>query len=177
MEISAIRPATFTLTNNYRTELEDLIAKLLTQISDIAKQDREQKRTYEARYLAASKEAGYAGIEMGNRGLTFAIVSLGLLASQFLTPVGLAHYGHPMSDTLHKSFSELSSFLSNHGCNQLASMFNSQTQAHQREFDSISQLAMSEINAMMNKSSDASKQELLRILESMHEALRSAARG
>ena len=71
------------------------------------------------------------------------------------------------------------SYLSKEGCTNLSAMLNNESQARQKMVEGVSQIAMAEINAMMNKgSSDASsKQEILSLLEKASEAQRRAAQS
>lgn len=164
---------------NYITRVQALISKILIQFTKIADKDRAQKRLQEQMYSKSNKEFGDYQREIGDRGFNFTLISLGFMGSQFLLPVASRALNFPLSEGAQKVCQEVGSFLSNQGCTNLASMFNSETQAKQKQTDAVAQLAMSEMNAMMNKgSSDASnKDQFIRVLDELGQSIKRAAQS
>lgn len=149
---------------NYLIRVQMLIGKILAQFIRISEKERVQKEDQKEKYNTSNKEWGNLQREVGDRGLNFTWIALGLMVSQFLLP---------------QNDQAIVSFLADRGCKNLSDMFNTETQSKQRQVEGISQLAMAEINAMMNKgSSDAStKQEFINLLDKIYESLKRAAQA
>lgn len=146
----------------YQIALQQAIEKMLDLHIKMSKEESSRKNDQKGKYTKSNKEWGVYQKELGDRGLNFTWVALGLMASQFLLP---------------EADREFVSFLSKEGCTNLASMFNAETQTRQRLVEAVAQLALAEINAMMNKGSSdsSSKQEILNLLEKLYELLKRAA--
>jgi hypothetical protein len=146
----------------YYNRLQEVVAKMLTLHIKMAEKERVSKDNQKAKYNKSNKDWGEYQKEMGDRGFKFTWIGLVVLASQFIVP---------------ESDRQFVTYLSKEGCSNIATMLNNDTQSKQKMVEGISQIAMAEINAMMNKgSSDASsKQEILSLLEKASEAQRRAA--
>ncbi|MGB7978348.1 MAG: hypothetical protein WCF19_04215 [Chlamydiales bacterium] len=149
---------------NYFLKLEQAVVAMLMLQIQINNHDRVKKEAYELKVSTSTKKWGECQKEIGDRGLNFTWITLGVMALQFVAPQN--------DQPFIKYFAE-------HGCTNISNMFNGETQSKQKIVDTVSQLAMAEINAQMNKGSSdsSSKQEVLSLLEKMTEVMRRAAQA
>jgi hypothetical protein len=148
---------------NYLIKFIEITERLLKLFIKIHDKERLSKSEEKQKFKEASRKWGELQREIGDRGVNTTYLSLACMTLQFLLP---------------KNDRIFVDYLAKEGCNNFSQMLNSETQSRQRLVDGISQIAQSELNAMINKGpSDANKQELIALLEKAMESVKRAAQS
>lgn len=152
----------------YQAKLLEVVEKMLTLHIKRAEEDVRQKKGQKNTYSESNKKWGEYQKEMGDRRMNFTWAALGFMALQFVPAA------RPTETDI-----KFLTYFSQEGCKNLAEMFNSEAYSRQKMVEGVAQIAMAEINAMMNKdsSSESSKQAPLGALEKANEAQRRAAQA
>lgn len=149
---------------NYWIKIQTVVGKMLAMHIRLAEKERVQKDEQKAKFNKSNKEWGNFQREIGDRGFNFTWIALGVMALQFVAP---------------ESDKQFVAYIAKEGCQNIANMLNSDTQSKQQMVRAASELAMAEINAMMNKGSSdsSSKQEQISLLDKTGDAFRRAAQS
>lgn len=152
---------------NFYLKLQQVVELMLNMHVRLGEKERIQKDGEKRKFNQSNQEWGKLQRETGDRGLNFTWIALGLM----LIPVIL-----PGANQTDKEFAN---FFAREGCTNIANMFNSDTQSKQQMVRAVSELAMAEINAMMNKGSSdsSSKEQVIGILEKASQSYTQAARA
>jgi hypothetical protein len=154
-------------TPNFYIKLQQVVELMLNMHVKLGEKERIQKEGEKRKFNQSNQEWSKLQRETGDRGLNFTWIALGIM----LIPVIL-----PGTNEIDKQFVN---FFAKEGCTNIANMFNSDTQSKQQMVRAVSELAMAEINAMMNKSSSdsSSKEQVLRILDTAIQSYTQASRA